>query len=447
MNLISSTSSALQGEITLPGDKSLSHRAALFAALAEGESRIDNFLASGVTQALLDALTSLGVNWTLQQDGVLMVQGRGLEGLHSPQAPLNCGNSATTIRLLAGALAAAGVSAVLDGSAGLRRRPMDRVVEPLRQMGVNIDSTQGCAPLILQASPRPLHAIQYTLPVASAQMKTCLLLAALAAGGPTTLIEPGPSRDHTERMLREMGVNIQSEKQFSAGKPQYLTHLEPPKPLALKPLALSLPGDFSSAAFLIVAALVTPGSEITIRKVGLNSARTGLLDALLAMGAQINISAQATNSSEPVGDLTVRSSTLHGVDISGEQVVRMIDEFPIFAVAAAFARGVSTVSDAAELRLKESDRISKLCEALRMLGVDIQEKPDGFTIQGGRPLHGGSLASYGDHRLAMSLAVAGLAATQPVSIQGAEIIHESFPEFIQSLQSLGACLAPELQTI
>jgi 3-phosphoshikimate 1-carboxyvinyltransferase len=449
MNLISSPGRPLQGVLCVPGDKSLSHRAALFAALAEGESRIENFLVSGVTQAMLQALTAMEVDWAWQADkkgnpqGVLVIQGRGLRGLHSPAAALDCGNSATTMRMLAGALSAAGVTATLDGSAGLRRRPMNRIVEPLQQMGVDITATNGCAPLALRPSAFPLHPLNYTLPVASAQIKTCLLLAALAAGGPTTLVEPGPSRDHSERMLRSMGVIITAEKSYQDGKPLYKTSLTPPKSRVLSPLAMALPGDFSSAAFLIVAALITPGSNVTIQGVGLNSARTGLLDALLGMGADICISAQAERSGEPVGDLVVKSSHLHGTNICGEQVVRMIDEFPIFAIAAAYASGVTTVSEAAELRLKESDRIAVLCEELRKLGVQAVEHPDGFTIQGGATVQGGLIEPHGDHRLAMSLAVAGLASQAPVAIQGAQIIEESYPEFTHTLQGLGGRLVVE----
>ncbi len=335
------------------------------------------------------------------------------------------------------------MTATLDGSAGLRRRPMNRIVDPLQQMGVDIQSTGGCAPLSLRPSNFPLRPLNYSLPVASAQIKTCLLLAALAASGPTSLVEPGPSRDHSERMLRSMGATITTEKSYQDGKPLYKTTLTPPKGRVLSPLTMTLPGDFSSAAFLIVAALITPGSSVTIQGVGLNSARTGLLDALLGMGADICITAQASRSGEPVGDLIVKSSRLHGTNICGEQVVRMIDEFPIFAIAAAYASGATTVSEAAELRLKESDRIAVLCEELRKLGVQAVEHPDGFTIQGGAPVQGGVIAPHGDHRLAMSLAVAGLASQAPVCIQDAQIIEESYPEFTQTLQALGGRLVVE----
>lgn len=439
MNLTVTPNHPLRGEAGIPGDKSISHRAALFAALASGPSRIDNFLVGGVTQVMLDSLTQLGVEWRL--DGsTLCVDGKGLRGLKTPNAPLNCGNSATTMRLMTGMLAAAGVSAELDGSGGLRKRPMNRILDPLVQMGVPVQAENGCAPLTIGRASYPLKALQYELPVASAQVKSCLLLAALAADGPTTLTEPGLSRDHTERMLRSQGVQVVSEKIGSNGHTRYATTLTPPRNIQFSPLNVSLPGDFSAAAFLIVAALITPGSSLLIREVGLNPTRTGLLDALLSMGADIRIQNPATRAGEPVGDMLIQASRLQGGIVQGEQVVRMIDEFPIFAVAAAYADGITTVADAAELRLKESDRIGSLCEELRKLGVTILEKPDGFVIEGGVKPGGGTIDPHGDHRLAMSLAVAGLAASGPVQINGAEIMRESFPGFFPTLQNLGAGL-------
>jgi 3-phosphoshikimate 1-carboxyvinyltransferase len=360
----------------------------VFAALAQGQSRIDHFLVAGVTRAMLEALSDLGVVWR-QEGERLFVEGKGWQGLKPPLRPLNCGNSATTLRLLAGALAATGTPAVLDGGPGLRTRPMDRIVEPLQQMGVVLSSEGGCAPLSLVVSNRPLKPLDYTLPVASAQVKSCLLLAALAANGTSTLREPGPSRDHTERMLRSMGVEIECEQLSVDGGFQYVTRLTPPKPLLLKPLDFTVPGDISSAAFLIVAALITPGSEIHLRNVGLNPTRTGLLDVLADMGAEITIKPHDDQLGEPVGDLSVHSSVLHGTQVSGSSVVRMIDEFPAFAVAAAFAQGQTEVSQAEELRLKESDRISMLCRELASLGVQVSEAPDGFSIQGGVLPQGG----------------------------------------------------------
>ena len=431
MQLTVQSGRPLRGEITVPGDKSLSHRAALFAALAEGESVIDRFLVSGVTRAMLDALTAMGVAWQVKGER-LTVCGTGLDGLRQPLAPLDCRNSATTIRLLVGAVAAAGIDVTLDGSAGLRRRPMNRIVDPLRQMGVPITpAANGGAPLHLHGRlpDQPLRAMDYSLPVASAQVKSCLLLAALAADGPTTIREPGPSRDHTERMLRAMGVRVD----VSA---DHAVTIHPPT-APLQPLHLQLAGDISSAAFLIVAALITPGSEILIRDVGLNPTRTGLLDALRAMGADIRTGNLRDWSGEPVGDLTVRHGPLHATHVSGDLVVRMIDEFPVFTVAAALADGTTEVREAAELRHKESDRIAAVANELRAIGVAIEPLADGFRIHGGA-VTGGRVDPHGDHRIAMSCAVAGLVARQPVAIDGAEIMNESFPAFCETLIALGA---------
>ena len=433
----------LFGQLTLPGDKSLSHRAALLAALAAGESEVRNFLVAGVTRAMLNALAALGVEWELRET-TLNIQGRGLRGLLPPDAPLDCGNSGTTLRLLAGALAAARVRAVLDGSPGLRRRPMDRIVEPLQLRGVPIKSTDGRAPLRLRPADQPLRPLDYALPVASAQVKSCLLLSGLAASGPTILSELGPSRDHTERMLRAMGAAIEWDAYPNEGS--YRTRLDPQSPAALTPLSLGLPGDFSSAAFLIVAALVTPGSQIELPEVGLNPTRTGLLEALREMGADIQVDNVRESYGEPVGDLRVHHAQLEGIQVEGQQVVRMIDEFPAFAVAAAFARGATHVSQAGELRHKESDRIGALCAQLRALGVRAEEKTDGFVIYGGDPPRGGVAGAHGDHRLAMALALVGLAARGQVAVEGAGVIAESFPGFAEALGALGADVSMEART-
>jgi len=431
MKLTIQSGRPLRGEVTVPGDKSLSHRAALFAALAEGESVIDRFLVSGVTRAMLDALTAMGVAWQVQEQR-LTVCGTGLNGLRTPAAPLDCRNSATTIRMLAGAIAAAGIDATLDGSSGLRRRPMDRIVEPLRQMGIQISSApHNCAPLHLhhRLPDQHLRAMDYNLPVASAQVKSCLLLAALDADAPVTIREPGPSRDHTERMLRSMGVRVESSANH-----QVILH-PPSEPL--RPLHLQLAGDLSAASFLIVAALITPDSEILIRDVGLNPTRTGLLDALRAMGADIRTSNLRDWSGEPVGDLMVRHGPLRATQISGDLVVRMIDEFPVFAVAAARAEGITEVRDALELRHKESDRITAVAHELQAIGVAIDPLADGFRVTGGN-IAGGGVDPHGDHRIAMSCAIAGLVAQNPVAIHGAEIMNESFPAFRETMAQLGA---------
>jgi 3-phosphoshikimate 1-carboxyvinyltransferase len=437
MKLTVHPSQRLHGEIgdELPGDKSISHRAALFAAMASGTSRMEHFQVSGVTRPMLQGLSALGVDWQLKGE-TLTVHGKGMQAWQAPKQPIHCGNSATTLRLLAGAIAASGLPAVLDGSEGLRKRPMNRIVDPLRAMGVRIETAEGgVAPLRLhpRSQSQKLESLQYTLPVASAQVKSCLILAALGAFGKSVIREPGPSRDHTERMLSSMGVPITTREEASG----FIVEITPPDPLVLSPLHLTLPADPSAAAFLIVAALITPHTEIRIKGICLNPTRTGLLDALRSMGADIAIQNERMAAGEPLGDLVVRSSTLHGTQISGTLVVRMIDEFPILVVAAAVAGGITTVSDAAELRLKESDRIAMLAVELKKLGVEISEQPDGFTVQGGM-IKGGEVLSHGDHRLAMSLAVAGLAAHSPVCVHDAECTGESFPRFAEILQSLGA---------
>jgi 3-phosphoshikimate 1-carboxyvinyltransferase len=446
MKMLVRPGNALRGVAQTPGDKSLSHRALLFAALAEGESQVDNFLVSGVTRVMLEALSALGVTWRLDGDR-LTVQGRGPAGLRPPGRPLDCGNSATTLRLLAGALAAAGIPATLDGSEGLHRRPMDRIVAPLRKMGVSIEvGPGGTAPLRLAARPpgQPLKPLDETLPVASAQVKSCLLLAALAADGKTTLREPGPSRDHTERMLCSMGAIVGSRGSEVNGQVVYETHLIPPT-APLRPLRMCLPGDISAAAFLVVAGSVTPGSEIRIPGVGLNPTRTGLLEALRSMGGDVRVENEHEQGGEPAGELVVRSARLRGTVVSGDLVVRMIDEFSVFGTAAAFAQGPTVVLDASELRLKETDRIQTLCVELRRLGVPAEEREDGFTIPGGVLPAGGAVQAHGDHRLAMAMAVAGLAAGGPVTVDGAEMIDESFPGFAGALRDLGADVSIEVE--
>jgi 3-phosphoshikimate 1-carboxyvinyltransferase len=437
----------LRGKAFLPGDKSISHRAALFAALADGESSFENFQVSGVTRAMLSGLKRLGISMALEGTR-LRVAGIGLNGLaqlsarnQNQEIPiLDCGNSATTMRLLAGGLSTAGAAVVLDGSPGLHRRPMDRIVAPLQQMGVPIEATQGCAPLYLRQARFPLKAIETTLPVASAQVKSCLLLAALSAASASTLREPGPSRDHSERMLRKMGVTILSSKEETQTGCVYTTRLVPAPEGMLNPIQMKIPGDFSAAAFLIVAALITPGSEVYLEGVGLNPTRTGLLDVLQAMGGDIQATNLRESGGEPLGDLTIRHSQLQGVKVNGPLVVRMIDEFPAFAIAAAYANGATAVRQAEELRYKESDRISALCQELKKLGVALEEFKDGFRIQGARRVAGGEVESHGDHRLAMSLALAGLAAERPVRVRDSQVVSETFPDFSRQLATLGASL-------
>ena len=420
-------------DLVISGDKSLSHRAALFSALAEGESRITNFLNSGVTQVMLQALNDLGVKWVLNEN-TLTVAGKGLRGFVSPSSPLYCGHSATTIRLLAGALAACDIDVTLVGSDGLNKRPMGRIVEPLQTLGVDIHaSPQGTAPLVIkkQAAGKSITGGTIVLQQASAQVKTCVLLAGLSSSQALTIIEPGPSRDHSERMLRAMGACVEVDG---------LTIRMQPLTNPLIPLSIQLPGDFSAAAFLIVAALITPGSEIVLEGVGLNPRRTGLLDVLIEMGAHITVEVTGETAGEPVGHIHVVHSTLTGTTVQGDVVVRMIDEFPIFAVAAAYAQGETRVKDALELRYKESDRIKELCSQLSAIGVDIVETADGFVIQGRGKVPGGTGESKGDHRLAMSLAVAGLASEHGINVIDADMVTQSFPHFFELLKQMGVKL-------
>ncbi len=437
MKMIVHPSAPLRGSLSMPGDKSLSHRAALLAAIARGRSRIGNLQVSGVTWKMLEAVRQLGVTWQLEGH-TLVLDSPGIDAWRPPNQPIDCGSSATTLRLLAGALAAAGLPAVLDGSPGLRSRPMERILTPLQSIGVPIHGAPGdYGPIVLEARPpgQKLRALDYSLPVASAQVKSCLLLAGLAADGPVVLREPGPSRDHTERMLRHMGARLETCPE-AAGR-RVVLH-PPAAPLA--PLDLDLPGDLSSAAFLLAAGLIVPGSVVTVQNVGLNPGRTGYLDALAEMGAEIQVSCRGEQAGEPYGDVAVRHSSLHGIQVSGSRVVRMIDEFPIFAVTAAFARGQTTVKDASELRYKESDRIACLCQELRVLGCAVDETPDGFVVSGPNRIRPAAVQTHGDHRLAMALIVAGLAADGLLAIQDAQIVRESYPEFAGHLSQLGAHL-------
>ncbi len=432
--LLSPLRQPLQGETFLPGDKSISHRLALLAALAAGESQIDNYLDAGVTRVMLQALSALGVRWSLE-DGCLWMEGvGGLDGLQPPANPLDCGHSATTMRLLAGLLAAANVPAVLDGSDGLRRRPMARIVQPLQAMGVPIASQDGRAPLQLFARQTPtLAGLTWHMPTASAQVKTCLLLAGLAAAAPVRITEPFPSRDHSERLFRSLGLDVTAQ----ATDRGWQVTLHPPGAFAWPGMRLFVPGDLSSAAFLLAAAAIVPGSAVTLRAVGVNPGRTGFLDVLLAMGADLEIANRRFEQGEPVADLRLRYAPLQGVHVTGETVVRMIDEFPALAIVAAFARGETVVSEAEELRYKESDRIAAIVSLLHGLGGEAEARPDGFLVRG-TGLRGGDVQPPADHRLAMAAIVAGLAARGPVRVRQAAIFRQSFPTFLEVLQSLGA---------
>jgi 3-phosphoshikimate 1-carboxyvinyltransferase len=427
----------LRGRVLLPGDKSLSHRALLLAALADGVSRIENCLVAGVTEAMIGRLRAMAVDVKIEgkpESPVVVIRGRKLHGLAPPEGPLNCHGSATTMRLLAGVMAGQSFASVLDGNQGLRKRPMDRIVEPLKAKGARIETANGNAPLTF--SPYPLRSSEHALPVASAQVKSALLLAGLYADGPTTVVEPHPSRDHTERLLGSLGVPIDHWKD---GQGRHVVTISP-NGFSLPGLNLRLPSDPSSAAFLLGAGLLAPDSEIEVSDLCLNPGRTGLLEVVQSMAADIKLSTGLERNGEPTGTLYVRSSSLKGVTVGGSLVTRMIDEFPILAVVATQAHGKTVVRDAEELRFKESDRIETLAEELSKMGADIQTRPDGFEIQGPVQLKGAVVNARGDHRIAMSLAVAGLVARGETEIEGWEIIRESFPQFPEVLKELGADL-------
>ncbi len=416
----------IQGTTRIPGDKSISHRALLLGALADGESQITGFLPSGDCTATLGCLQALGIHIDRPLLTTAIVQGQGLTGLRPAIAPLNCVRSGTTIRLLAGLLAGQTFDSILNGDPQLLRRPMRRVVDPLRRMGAEITDTEGCAPL--QIRGRSLQGMEHTLEIASAQVKSALLLAGLYADGPVTVHQPGPARDHTERMMQAMGAELSIADNTVTIAPG----------AKLAPLTIQIPGDISSAAFPLIAAILLPQSNITLIGVGVNPTRTGLLNVLQSMGADITVTPTAAQGGEPVANLTPRFAELSGIEIGGSTVVRMIDEFPILAVAATQARGLTRVRNAAELRVKETDRIATVVTELQKLGATIEAHPDGFSIEGPRPLQGGEVDSHGDHRLAMALVIAGLIAQQPVTVRGIECIADSFPGFVPLMQALGA---------
>ncbi len=425
MRVIVTPMRRMHGGLMPPGDKSISHRAALLGALAHGTTEIHGFLEADDCLDTLKALGALGIEWSRKAAGHYLILGAGQVGLREPEAILDCGNSGTTCRLLLGVLAGQPFSACLTGDASLRRRPMGRVTEPLSQMGARVIGREGARflPLAIEGR-RPLRAIRYRMPVASAQVKSALLLAGLFAHGPVVVEEPAPSRDHTERMLREFGARISVNHLVVAVEPE-------PR---LEGRFLAIPGDFSSAAFFLVAGALMPEGEITVSRVGVNPTRTGCLDLLRAMGADIAIR-NGEEAWEPQAEITVRSSTLRGLTVGGEMIPRVIDEIPILAVAMARAHGVSEIRDGAELRVKESDRIRALATELSKLGAKIEEREDGLRIEGDR-LRGGVVSSWGDHRMAMALVVAGLVAEGETVIEGAECITVSYPDFLSTLQGL-----------
>lgn len=423
--LLVNSGNALKGTITVPGDKSISHRSVLFGAIANGTTQVRGWLAAGDTEASLRAVQGLGVKVEREGLHTLTIHGGKLQ---QPEAPLDLVNAGTGIRLLAGIMAGQKFPSVLDGSSQLRRRPMKRIIVPLQQMGAKIEAEEMKAPM--HFSPSDLKGIEYDMPMASGQVKSALLLAGLYAEGETTVIQPGPARDHTELMLQAMGANLVTDGRRMTLIPG----------ATLQPMTLSVPGDFSSAAFLIVAATIVPNSDITITHVNLNPTRTGLLDVLIEMGADITVTETGQEAGEPVGEIRIKHSALKGIEIGGEMVVRMIDEFPVLMVAALHTEGKTTVRDAEELRVKETDRIAVMAAELRLLGAEIDETKDGFSITGPQHLTGATVDGHDDHRVAMSLTIAGLCAASQTTVTDAKCAGDSFPGFAETLIKLGAGL-------
>jgi 3-phosphoshikimate 1-carboxyvinyltransferase len=427
LDWISRTAGPLRGEITVPGDKSISHRAIMFAALAEGMSRIDGFLEGEDTRATAAIFRQLGVCIETPSASQRIVHGVGLHGLAAPDAVLDCGNAGTGMRLLAGLLAGQRFDTTLIGDESLSRRPMFRVTGPLNAMGARIESGEGGRPPLHIRRTSSIWGIRYTPPVASAQVKSAVLLAGLYADGDTEVREVHPTRDYTERMLAAFGWPIAFEPgraRLSSGRHR------------LHATDIVVPSDFSSAAFFIVAATLVPGSQLLLRAVGLNPRRTGLLSALRLMGADIREHASREQGGERVADLEVHHARLHGAEIPPELVPDMIDEFPALFVAAAAAEGITTIRGAAELRVKESDRIAVMARGLASLGVRIEETPDGAVIEGGA-LRGGKVDSAGDHRCAMSFVLAGLIAEGAVHVADCANVATSFPGFVELANGCG----------
>lgn len=417
---------SLRGEVSVPGDKSISHRSIMLGALAEGTTRVSGFLMGEDNLSTWKIFQAMGV--TIRQTGpdALEIDGVGLDGLVEPGDVLDCGNSGTTMRLMCGLLAGQNFFSVLSGDKYLRRRPMKRVVTPLAGMGARIWGRDGGerAPLAIQGGS--LKPITYASPVASAQVKSAILLAGLSVEGVTRVTEPHLSRDHSERMLTCFGADVRS---FSGG----VSMIGRPRLLAQEVI---VPGDISSAAFFMVAGLVTPGAELTIRNVGINPTRSGIIDILTAMGGQLELIETREQSGEPVADVVVRHSRLRGIEICGDMVPRAIDEFPVISVAAALAEGTTTIRDAEELRVKETDRIAAMVSELGKLGAHVEARPDGMVITGVEQLNGGTVSSHGDHRIAMSLAIAALSARGEVTIEDAGCTETSFPGFWQLLENI-----------
>lgn len=424
MDKVISSKTGLNGRIKIPGDKSISHRAVMFGSLANGDTVITGFLRGDDCMSTISCFKKLGIDIEVTDDRVV-VHGKGLKGLTAPKELLDVGNSGTTIRLISGILAAQEFNSILNGDASIQKRPMKRVINPLSQMGADIESTNdGYAPLKIYG--RKLTAMEYTMPVASAQVKSAILLASLFAEGTTIINEPVASRDHTEIMLNYFGANINNDNGVITSTPvQELYGKE-----------LEVPGDISSAAFFMVAGLIVPNSHIIIENVGINPTRTGIIDALRSMGGYVEILNERMSGGELVGDIEVKTSKLKATTLEGSIIPRMIDEIPVFAVAALCAEGTTFVNDATELKVKESNRIATMSQELGKMGVVIEETDDGMIIKGNQKIKGGTVYSHLDHRVAMSCAIAALIAEDNTTITDADCVGISFPNFYELLENL-----------
>lgn len=414
---------SLRGEITVPGDKSISHRSVMLGAIAKGTTEITNFLQGADCLSTISCFRSMGIE--IQNEGSrVLVHGKGLKGLKWPDSPLDCGNSGTTTRLISGILSAQDFDVILTGDDSIQKRPMKRIMDPLSQMGARITSLQnnGCAPLSIQGGI--LHGIHYASPVASAQVKSAVLLAGLYAQGETSVTEPYLSRNHSELMLKHFGADIRCEGCTATIRPAG----------ELSGCRIPVPGDISSAAFFLAAGLMIPGSEIRIKNVGINPTRDGILKVCQAMGADVTLTDVRKDSGEPAADILVRHSALHGTTIGQGMIPTLIDELPMLAALACFAEGETIIRDAAELKVKESNRIAVMVSGLSAMGADIRETEDGMIIRGGRELHGARIDSHLDHRIAMTFAITGLCAQGETEILGAECVNISYPNFYRDLK-------------
>lgn len=416
---------SLKGEVTIPGDKSISHRSVMFGSIADGITEVHGFLNGADCISSMNCFRQMGIE--INYDGeIVTIHGKGMHGLTKPADTLDVGNSGTTTRLISGILAAQPFESRLIGDASICKRPMKRIMTPLTMMGADITSElgNGCAPLLIKGTR--LHGIDYNSPVASAQVKSCVLLAGLYADGITSVTEPYVSRNHTELMLESFGADIKTVGTTATIKPADRLHGQ----------KILVPGDISSAAYFLVAGLITPNSEITVKNVGINATRDGILEVIKAMGGKMQYSNVKSDIGEPTADITVKTSELKGCIIEGEIIPKLIDEIPIIAILACFAKGETIIRDAAELKVKESNRIDVMVHALKSMGADITGTDDGMIIRGGRPLHGAVIDSHLDHRIAMSFAIAGLNADGDTDITGAECVNISYPGFYDDLAGL-----------